>query len=55
MKKVKITNIELLKFAKKAQRETTHLVKPIIYTDKKKKNNKEFCRTNKGYRINAKD
>ncbi len=42
--KVKITNLDLLKFAKKAQRETTHLVKPIIYTDKKKKANKEFCR-----------
>ncbi len=35
----------MLKMAKKAMRETTHAVKPMITTDKKKKANKNACRT----------
>lgn len=33
-----------LKMAKKAMRETTHTIKPMVTTDKKKKNNKLACR-----------
>ncbi len=31
---------------KKAMRETTHRIKPIIYKDKKRENNKFNCRKN---------
>jgi len=36
--------MDRLKMAKKAQRETSHVVKPIVYVDKKKKADKEACR-----------
>ena len=41
---MKITNIQRLKFLKKVLRETSHIIKPMITTDKKKKENKESCR-----------
>jgi len=41
---MKITNLQRLKAFKKALRETTHSVKPIVNSDKKKANNKYFCR-----------
>lgn len=40
----KITNMDRLKMAKRVSRETNHVVKPMIQDDKKKKQNKEFCR-----------
>jgi len=40
--------IDRLKMAKKVMRETTHPVKPMITTDKKKKANKLFCRKKHG-------
>lgn len=40
----KITNIDRLKMAKKISRETNHMPKPIITTNKKKKENKLACR-----------
>ena len=43
-KKFKITNRDRLKMAKKAMRETTHPVKPMVTTDKKKEANKKACR-----------
>jgi len=39
-KKLTITNMDRLKMAKKAMRETTHTIKPIIELDKKKEKNK---------------
>ena len=36
--------MDRLKMHKKAMRETCHIVKPMIQTDKKKKINKEKCR-----------
>ena len=41
---MKITTNDILKMHSKATRETTHVVKPMITTDKKKKNNKYICR-----------
>jgi hypothetical protein len=43
-KKHMITNLQRLKMMKKVMRETTHPVKPMIVTDKKKKANKRACR-----------
>jgi len=43
-KKLIITNRDRLKMAKKVMRETTHQVKPMITTDKKKQANKMECR-----------
>lgn len=39
-----ITNMDRLKFARKAMRETTHRVKPMITKDKKKEQDKRSCR-----------
>lgn len=36
--------MDRLKMQKKAMRETCHVVKPMVTTDKKKKLNKEMCR-----------
>ena len=41
---MKITNKDRLTAFKKAMRETTHTVKPMIVTDKKKQANKRACR-----------
>ena len=41
---MKITNNDRLKMFKKAMRETTHVVKPMVVTDKKKQANKRTCR-----------
>ena len=41
---MKITINDILKMHSKAMRETTHKVKPMVTTDKKKKNNKYICR-----------
>lgn len=43
-KKFKITNLDRLKMMKKAMRETTHLIKPMTTTDRKKQANKMACR-----------
>jgi hypothetical protein len=43
-KKYTITIKDRLKMMKKAMRETTHTVKPMVTTDKKKKANKLACR-----------
>lgn len=43
--KFTITMWDRLKWAKAAARETMHMVKPMITTDKKKKANKLKCRT----------
>lgn len=40
----KITNMDRLKMAKKVSRETNIMPKPMITTDKKKKENKNACR-----------
>jgi hypothetical protein len=45
MSKFKITYKDRLKFAKKASREYTHMPKPMVTTDKKKKVNKAACRS----------
>jgi hypothetical protein len=44
-KKHTIDMFDRLKMAKKAMRDTTHPVKPTVITDKKKKANKNFCRS----------
>ena len=41
---MKITNKQRLKWAKKVSRELNIMPKPIIYVDKKKKDNKYTCR-----------
>ena len=41
---MKITNLDRLKIAKKISRETNIMPKPILTTDKKKKENKLACR-----------
>ena len=41
---MKITRQDILKMHSKAMRETTHKVKPMVTTDKKKKANKKACR-----------
>ena len=45
MKTLKITTKDRLKMLRKANRETMHTVKPIVTTDKKKKADKDACRT----------
>ena len=45
--KTKIKTIDLLKSLKKSLRETTHMVKPKVEVDKRKKLNKNYCRKNK--------
>jgi hypothetical protein len=47
--KYKITMMDMLQMAKKASRETNHVVKPIKTEDKKKKENKLACRKNIEY------
>ena len=42
--KMKITAKQILNMHSKAMRETTHTVKPIVTTDKKKQANKFACR-----------
>lgn len=44
MKKYKITNLDRLKMFKKIKRETEIMPKPMVTTDKKKKENKLACR-----------
>ena len=39
-----ITMFDRLKMVKKAMRDTTHIVKPMVTTDRKKKANKLHCR-----------
>lgn len=41
---MKITVEQQLKIHRKAARETTHQVKPMVVADKKKKRSKEACR-----------
>jgi hypothetical protein len=41
---MKITIQDQLKMHRKANRECTVRIKPVITTDKKKKHSKEFCR-----------
>ena len=41
---MKITDIDRMKAFKKALRETSHTVKPMVVTDKKKQANKKKCR-----------
>ena len=41
---MKITNKDRLAAFKKALRETSHTVKPMVETDKKKEANKKKCR-----------
>jgi hypothetical protein len=41
---MKITIHDQLKMHRKANRECTVRIKPVITTDKKKKHSKEFCR-----------
>lgn len=41
---MKITTKQILKMHSKIVRETTHSVKPMVTTDKKKKANKNACR-----------
>lgn len=41
---MKITKNDILKMHSKAVRETTHIVKPMVTTDRKKKKNKYLCR-----------
>lgn len=36
--------MDRLKMAKKAMRETCHVIKPMIQTDKKKERNRKICR-----------
>jgi hypothetical protein len=43
-KKYTITNLDRLKMAKKVSRETNIMPKPMVTTDKKKKQNKLACR-----------
>jgi len=43
-KKLAITMRQRLKMMKKAMRETTHTVKPMVTIDKKKQANKMACR-----------
>ena len=42
--KLTVTNRDRLKMFKKVMRETTHMVKPMVTVDKKKKANKLMCR-----------
>lgn len=42
--KYTITMMDMLQMAKRASRETSHTIKPMITTDKKKKANKNACR-----------
>jgi hypothetical protein len=44
MKRLRITYKDILRMERKAMRETTHDVKPIVYKDKKKAVNKTACR-----------
>jgi hypothetical protein len=44
MAKQSITNMDRLKMAKKISRETNIMPKPMVTTDKKKKENKNACR-----------
>jgi hypothetical protein len=44
-KKYTITMMDILQMAKKASRDTNTMPKPIVTTDKKKKANKNTCRT----------
>jgi len=39
-----ITTQQILTMHRKVNRETTHLIKPMVTTDKKKKANKNACR-----------
>ena len=41
---MKITAKDLLRMHRKAMRETTHTIKPIMTVDKKKEENKKLCR-----------
>ena len=41
---MKITNYDRLKAFKKSMRETTHTIKPMVQTDRKKQANKRNCR-----------
>lgn len=41
---MKITLEDTLKANRKASRETTHAIKPMVTTDKKKKKSKKACR-----------
>jgi hypothetical protein len=43
-KKYTITNLDRMKMAKKASRETNHTIRPLIECDKKKQANKNACR-----------
>jgi hypothetical protein len=45
---MKITLQDTLRASRKASRETTHLVKPMVVTDKRKQKNKLACRSWKG-------
>ena len=46
---MKITQKQILSMHSKAMRETTHRVKPMVTTDKKKRANKRACRKKVNY------